>query len=336
MLGSSARGRDAIALGEVPDGCYTVRQVSKLFDVPEHRLRYWSQTGFITPSARSDGRVLYSFRDLVAVKVAKALLEGGVPLRRVRRSLAALEKKLPDVEPALARLRIRCEDEQVIVVEDERRFEAATGQLVLDFEIASLHREAATVLELPWVADADAEAGPRTAYEWFLHGCELERQWGGAPADVAGFEAARQAYEAALELDPELAGAWTNLGSMLAERGELDEAREYFERALACDPEQPEAQCNLAALALRNGDTEAAIAAYRQVLRTSPDWAEAHYGLARALLDVGGKGQALAHLERFCNAVDAIPADRRDPSLQARRDSAAAVVSQLRRESSER
>jgi tetratricopeptide (TPR) repeat protein len=331
-----ATGNRRTTAGEPPaalptEGTFTVRQVSRLFDVPERRLRYWSQTGFITPSSKQKSRVLYSFRDLIAVKVAKALLDSGLPLRRVRRSLQALRIKLPQAETSLSRLRVRCDHDQVVVDEADCSYEATTGQLVLDFEVASLHREAADVVTMPGIDDADDDA-PDTAYEWFLHACELEAQWGGAPADTAGFEAARQAYMRALELDPQLAAAWTNLGSMMAERGELDEAQEHYERAVACDPEQPEAQCNLAELSLREGDAEAAVSAYRAVLRGCPDWLEAHYGLARALLALGGKGQALAHLERFCAAVDSMPEVDRDPELRARREDANGVIADLRRQ----
>jgi tetratricopeptide (TPR) repeat protein len=142
--------------------------------------------------------------------------------------------------------------------------------------------------------------------------------------------AARSAYEKALEVDPQLAAAWTNLGSMRAEADDLDGARDYFDRALRCDPEQPEAQVNLAELALRQGDMEVAIVGYRQVLRAAPDHPEAHYGLARALIAVGGKAQALAHLERFCGAVENVPKKDRDPSLEARHRRALDVIESLR------
>jgi tetratricopeptide (TPR) repeat protein len=312
--------------GSVPTtgDAYSVRQVARLFDLPERKLRYWSQTGFIKPSVRDEGRSFYSFRDLIAVKVAKALLDAGVPLRRVRRSLTALADRLPELASALSSLRIRCQGDRVIVEHAEGNFDAATGQLVLDFEVATLEREAASVHALPWVDSEQQE--PETAYEWFLRGNELEEQWGGSPVDTAGFEAAQHAYLHALQLDPELAAAWTNLGSMMAERGDFDAARDHYDKALRIDPDQPEAQCNLAELALRDGDVDVAIAGYRQVLRLHPDWIEAHYGLARALLEVGGKAQALAHLERFCAAANG------DADLQARRDSALEVIGRLRAE----
>ncbi len=309
---------------------YGVREVAGLFALAEHRLRYWSQTGFIVPSLRREGRGLYSFRDLVAIKVAKALVDDGVSLRKIRRSLALLRANLPGVDTSLARLRVRCDDDRVVVDEGERTFEADSGQLVLDFSIASLREQVASVVALPRRDPADE--GPRTAHDWFRQGCEIDQERAGAPADLAGLAAARHAYETALGLEPGLAAAWTNLGGLLAEIGDLEGAREHFEQALRCDPDQVEALCNLAELAMRDGDHESAITTYRHVLRTTPDWIEAHYGLARALLAVGGKLQALAHLERFCAAVGAIAPELRDPEIDERRARALEIVVGLKSE----
>ena len=318
----SAEGRDAL---------YPLADVGRLFDLPESRLRYWSQTGFITPSVREDGRSLYSFQDLISIKVAKGLLDAGLPLQRVRRSLDALRLNLPRVDAPLARLRIRCDNDRVLVDDDDGTFEAATGQLLLDFHVESLREQATQVLTLPWV-DESAPPGPRTAYEAFLEARQLEQLWDGADTSAPAFDRARAGYERALELDPGLAAAWTNLGGLLAEAGDLTAARDAFDHALRSDPEQPEAQCNLAELALRDGDPELAISGFRQVLVTSPEYIDAHYGLARALLGVGGKGQALAHLERFCAAADRLPERERDRELDLRRARAEEVIGRLRGE----
>jgi predicted Zn-dependent protease len=76
-------------------------------------------------------------------------------------------------------------------------------------------------------------------------------------------------------------------------------AREAFEAALALDPDQPEARFNLANLVLENGDLELAVAELRRVLQTAPDFADAHYNLAVALERLGGRAAARAHLEHY-------------------------------------
>ena len=299
----------------------TLRQVARLFEVPEHRLRYWSQTGFVRPSGRTNGTSTYTFRDLIAVKVACELLAAGLSLQRVRRSLDALRTSLPDGDDALSRLRIRCDHDRIVAEDLDGAFEATTGQLLLDFRVDNLTREVAAVLTLPWVSPP--ANGGKTAYEWFLQGCD---------AEDTDPEQARICYEAALELDPDLSAAWTNLGSLRVELEDLEGARDAFSEALRCDPDQPEAQVNLAELALRDGEPELAISGYRHVLRQHPDYVEAHYGLARALLRVGGRGQALAHLERFCRAMEGPPGEDVDAGLAERLTAAQQTIARLRRE----
>ena len=336
---SEARDRIDLtyAAAEGAEHLYTAAEVARLFELPESRVRYWSQTGFISPSIRRGARRFYTFRDLISIKVAKELLDAGLPLQRVRRSLDALRYHLPRVDSPLARLRIRSDRDRILVEEGDTTFEATTGQLLLDFDIDKLRDRVAEVLTLPWVGGAredtpDGATADVSAYEAFQRGLAEEEQWDGVTLGDPRFVAAIAAYERAVDLDPNFAAAWTNLGSLLALTADLDRARDCFDQALRTDPDQPEAQCNLAELALRAGEIDVAISGFRQVLRTDPDQLEAHYGLARALLEVGGKGQALAHLERFCAGVDRLPAFDRSPELALRRRQVEKVTALLRAE----
>ena len=153
---------------------YTVAEVARLFELPESRVRYWSQTGFISPSVRSGARRFYTFKDLISIKVAKELLDAGLPLQRVRRSLDALRYHLPRVDAPLARLRIRSDCDRILVEDGDNTFEATTGQLLLDFDVEKLRDHVAEVLTLPWVG-SEARApipghGSSSAYEAFQSG----------------------------------------------------------------------------------------------------------------------------------------------------------------------
>jgi DNA-binding transcriptional MerR regulator len=58
------------------------------------QLDYWARTGLVVPSIRdasgSGTQRLYSFRDLVVLKVVKSLLDAGVSLRNIRRAIDTL------------------------------------------------------------------------------------------------------------------------------------------------------------------------------------------------------------------------------------------------------
>ena len=85
---------------------YSIKDVARIFGLQESRLRYWLQTGFITPSVRRGGRHFYTFSDLVSVKTAIELLDAGLSMQRVRKNLIALRQVLPDDDQPMARLRI--------------------------------------------------------------------------------------------------------------------------------------------------------------------------------------------------------------------------------------
>ena len=77
---------------------FTAEQASRLTSCTAHQLRYWDRIGLVRPTVQSTGgrpgvRRLYSFRDLVALRVIRSLLEGGMSLQRVRRALEYLRKK---------------------------------------------------------------------------------------------------------------------------------------------------------------------------------------------------------------------------------------------------
>jgi DNA-binding transcriptional MerR regulator len=77
---------------------FTADQASRFTGCTAHQLRYWDRIGLVKPSVQATGgrpgvRRLYSFRDLVALKVVRSLLDGGMSLQRVRRAYEFLRKK---------------------------------------------------------------------------------------------------------------------------------------------------------------------------------------------------------------------------------------------------
>jgi DNA-binding transcriptional MerR regulator len=77
---------------------FTSHQASRLTGTTARQLRYWDQIGLVKPSIQGTGGRpgvprLYSFRDLVALKVVRSLLEGGMSLQRIRRAWDYLNRK---------------------------------------------------------------------------------------------------------------------------------------------------------------------------------------------------------------------------------------------------
>lgn len=66
-------------------------------NITYRQLDYWARTGLVVPSVRdasgSGTQRLYSFRDIVVIKVVKRLLDAGVSLQNIRRAIEALRSR---------------------------------------------------------------------------------------------------------------------------------------------------------------------------------------------------------------------------------------------------
>jgi DNA-binding transcriptional MerR regulator len=77
---------------------FTAEQASRFTGCTPHQLRYWDRVNLVKPSVQATGgrpgvKRLYSFRDLIALRVIRSLLDGGMSLQRVRRAIEFLRKK---------------------------------------------------------------------------------------------------------------------------------------------------------------------------------------------------------------------------------------------------
>ena len=120
---------------------YRSREVAQILGISCRQLRYWAQTDLVRPSLRSPGgHHRYTFRDLIALKTAKRLIDAGVSVQRLRKSIGALRRILPTVKRPLAELVLVTTGDIVLVVHEGSTFEAATGQEWV-FEVAAFERE---------------------------------------------------------------------------------------------------------------------------------------------------------------------------------------------------
>lgn len=120
---------------------FSVLQSCRFTGCTSHQLRYWDQIGLVTPSVQSTGgrpgvRRLYSFRDLVALKVVKSLLDGGMSLQRVRRAYEYLRKKA-DLEEHLSEVKLITDGQSIFrVAKDDGEILDALRQGQMAFFLA--------------------------------------------------------------------------------------------------------------------------------------------------------------------------------------------------------
>jgi len=152
---------------------YRSREVAQILGISRRQLQYWAQTDLVQPSVLSPGgHHRYTFQDLIALKAAKRLIDSGVSVQRLRKSIGALRRILPTVERPLAELVLVATGDVVLVVRDGSTFEAATGQEWV-FEVAQFQREVEA-----WKGESKPLAKRRSAPSTGSEAAETKTKWG--------------------------------------------------------------------------------------------------------------------------------------------------------------
>jgi tetratricopeptide (TPR) repeat protein len=258
---------------------FTTREVAKILDLPQWRIRYSVRAGFLSPSRGPGRQYQLTFQDLLLLKTTKGLLDSRVPLRRVRRILNSLKRQLPQGQQVW-NLTIYADGRRVVVWDGRARWQPDSGQFLFNFEAEKV----AEKVELP--VAAQSAPSTLTAEQWFDLASELERN---SP------EEARRAYHQALLLDPTLVAAHINLGRLYHEACEFEPAEAHYREAITQAPRGALAHFNLGVLLEDRGRAEEAIGAYRRAVECDSTLADAHYNLALLLEARGRRSEALKH-----------------------------------------
>ncbi len=112
------------------------------------------------------------------------------------------------------------------------------------------------------------------------------------------FQEAADEFGAAVAADPESARALVNLGTSLAQLGDLDGAVERFRQALAIEPRQTTANFNLGSTLMGQRQPAEAIPHLERVVEETPYDFEAQLLLARAYVATGDDFSSLAHFQK--------------------------------------
>lgn len=291
---------------------YSLREAARILEVPEARLRAMARAGFLAPQRGPIGPLSFGFQDLLLLRTTKELLESGVPMRRIRRTWASLRAQLAE-GAALTSIMIDADGEEIVATDGTNRWRPDSGQIVLDFSAGAIAERAADAAvfprprriedpgtpraagphetqasrSIPALIDGPAFQGDVTAEDWYESGCELEAE---SPAQ------AREAYERALELDPDLAEAHVNLGRLLHLAGERGRAEPHYREAVRLDPVDPTPHFNLGVMLDELGRKDEAVHAYRQAILRDPEFADAHCNLGLLLESLARRSEAMRHL----------------------------------------
>ncbi len=113
---------------------FLCKEAAEIVGVTYRQIDYWARTNLVKPSlatARGSGtRRMYSYRDLLELRIIKKLLDAGIRLEKVRTAFEYLRKN-SDQDIASANLVIS--DDSVVLCEGDQLFDAVRqGQGVIN------------------------------------------------------------------------------------------------------------------------------------------------------------------------------------------------------------
>jgi tetratricopeptide (TPR) repeat protein len=241
---------------------YSPIELSALSKLPADVVEQLAMFGLIEVR---DG--LYGFRDLAAARQVAQLLDSGIMLSVITRSLRDIRKWLPDAR--LSNLRLFPESSDKILVEQVQGRTDTKGQFVMP-------------VTKPDVADADGAFAQAQAAE-----------------EAGDFGAAEILYRRVMKLDPKDPAAGFNLGNLLRDARRTVEAEAAYRQAAKANPKFALAWHNLADLLDECGRLAEAVDCQKCALDADPQYADAMFNMALLLQRVGKHGQAAIWWKRY-------------------------------------
>ena len=114
-------------------------------------------------------------------------------------------------------------------------------------------------------------------------------------------------YHQAVELDPTLAIAFTNLANIYFHMGKWRKAAQGWRRAMLLDPRQPEAPYNMGYYHMGRGRYKTAVRFLLQALENLPKFADAQFNLGIAYQELGNHKMAIQHLKKYLSISESDP-----------------------------
>jgi tetratricopeptide (TPR) repeat protein len=257
------------AITDAQAGTYAPEQLATLSGLPAEIVVQLAMFGLIEPRGG-----LYGFRDLAAARQLAGLLDAGIALSVITRSLHDIRKWLPDA--GLSKLRLFPESSDSILVDQLEGRTDKSGQFLLPVEASS--------------------DNPDMLFEQAQSAEEADDK-----------PAAERLYRRVMKMDPGDPAAAFNLGNLLRSTGRGVEAEAAFRTATKADPSYADAWYNLADILDEQGRTQDAIACLKRALASEPTYADAMFNLALLFQRLGNHAEAASWWRQYLKLDQASP-----------------------------
>lgn len=141
---------------------YATTQIVKLFGITPRQIHYWDETNLIRPSlagASHGGVKYYNFINLVEFKTVKQLLEQGVSVQAVRKTLDFLRHHYPELKSHLSEFKLITNGKDIFAIDKEGKgIKAPSGQLVFVIPFGDYYKEVEKLVKQKKIIPAVSEA----------------------------------------------------------------------------------------------------------------------------------------------------------------------------------
>ncbi len=275
---------------------YTPAMLCQLLGVSVHTIRRWERAGLIKAVKKVYRLPYFDFEEVASARRLCELAASGVKAEQISSSLQKLHVLLPNMVRPLAQLEVLARGAGGLVFRDDLGLIDVSGQRLFDFDPPDVDLEQSenpsTIPIRPALLNETADRQGWTDDDWFREGCRLADENEithaiealrlatiGDPLNPSYHfhladalyrqkkpHAAIERYHMAVELDHKFLEAWTQLGCVLSEMGDLEDARTAFQIALDLHPDYPEVHFHLAGLLEQLGETENAAKHWQRYL----------------------------------------------------------------------
>ena len=264
---------------------YSRQDVLRILQISSRQLQGWERAELIPQ------RETYTFQDLGQLRTVRALREEDVSAASIRHSIVAMKAVAGMANPMLeaclvrtgTRLAFRHHGAMVDPIRRQLLFDFERidrmnqmGQQLTGFSPSPLRRAGSRALN-----------APRGVQDRFLAAVQAEES--GEKQRAIGL------YEEILEIDPQYAAAYINLGTINFHLRQFGRAEELYRQATVVDPSYVLAFFDLGNVLDELQRSEESIAAYRRAVALAPQYADAHYNLALAYERKAQNRSALKH-----------------------------------------
>ena len=273
---------------------YTPAMLSAVLDVSTHVIRSWARKGLICPVKRVHRLPYFDFREVSSARRLSDLLQAGVPRRQIEESL----RRLPAVQRGDARpleqLELLALDHEIVVRDAHGLVIPTSGQRLFDFDpeqpqdSTADHQEIPSIRMIPHHNESKPEVTNR---DWLVEGCRLY--------DAGQLHDALEAFRLAAMASPQSADVQFQLGECLYRLHNTAAALERYYSAVEHDHDFLEAWTQIGCLHREMGDLPAAAIAFEVALDVYPDYPEAHFFLAEVLHEQDQPEAAASHWSAY-------------------------------------